>query len=405
MKYVILLADGMADWKIKELGNKTPLEYANTPYMDKLAKMGSTGLVKTIPVGMPMGSDTANLTVFGYDVTKSYTGRSPLEAYSIGVDLKDDELSFRVNLITLSQNEENYDDKLIVDHSSDEISTEDSGILMDALKEHFTKEDISFYKGVSYRHLMLWKNGNDKLILIPPHDVLGKKVKDNIPLNDENSFIYNMMKKSYEILNNHPLNIEREKKGLKKANSMWIWGMGTKPSIENFETKYGIKGAVISAVDLIKGIGIASGMKNIEVEGANGTFHTNYIGKRDACIDELVNGDSELVYLHIEAPDECGHRGETDNKVRSIEIIDRDVLGPIYETFMGKSMDFKILVLPDHPTPIEIQTHTNEPVPYLIFDSTSIKDNMIDSFNEDTCRVSQTLIDPGCNLMNKFLEK
>lgn len=366
-KYVVILGDGMADEPIKELNNKTPLQVANKPTIDELTKKGEIGLVNTVPEGMSPGSDIANLSVMGYDPKEYYTGRSPLEAVSMGIEMKESDISFRCNLVTLTE-EESYENKRILDHSSDEISTEEAKELIDAVNEAFANEYIKFYSGVSYRHALIWNNGSTNVNLIPPHDILEKSIIDYIPKGDNSQEIFNMMKKSYEILNSHPINIKRRNRGLKPANSIWIWGEGKKPTLTSFEDKFGKKGSMISAVDLLKGIAIAADMNSIDVEGATGNIHTNYDGKAKACLDALNNG-SDFVYVHIEAPDECGHRGELDNKIKSIELIDNKIVKPIVEGLEVKGYEFKIMILPDHPTPIAYRTHTSEPVPYIIYDS------------------------------------
>ncbi len=401
MKYVVVLGDGMADWKIEELGNKTPLEKANKPFMNYLASISEQGLCATVPSGMKPGSDVANLGVLGYNAKTCYTGRSPLEAVSMGVDMKESDVCFRVNFVTLSEGDE-YENKTIIDHSSGEITTEECEVLLDAIKEAFEDGKLSFYKGVSYRHALIYANGSMDINLEPPHNILGKKIAEYLPKGVNSEKIYYMMKKSYEILNEHPINVERAKKGLNKANSIWMWGEGSKPRLENYEEMFGIKGAMISAVDLLKGIAISGGMKSIDVEGADGSLHTNYKGKVDACMKALDDG-YDFVYVHIEAPDECGHRGEAENKVLSIEYIDSKVLKPIYDGLKERGEDFKILIMPDHPTPVAIRTHTSEPVPYLLFDSRK-KIGGKPAYSEDFAKETGVMHSLGYTLMRHVLE-
>lgn len=318
MKYIVVLGDGMADEPIAELGDKTPLEAASTPMLDELSKKSEVGLVHTIPEGMKPGSDTANLAVLGYNPRKYYTGRSPLEALSIGVDMKDTDIAIRANIVTVSDDNLPYEEKTIIDHSSSEISTEDAAVLLDAIKAELQNDIYQFYLGTSYRHLLIWQNGS-VVELTPPHDVLGQTIGQYLP---EDKALREMMKKSYDILANHPINIERKKQGLNPANSLWFWGAGTKPALSSFEEKNKLKGAMISAVDLLKGIAVGAGMKVIEVEGADGTLHTNYEGKADAAVKTLIEDGSDFVYIHVEAPDEMGHQGSKERKIQAIQFLD-----------------------------------------------------------------------------------
>ncbi len=400
MKYIVILADGMADEPIMELQNKTPMAYAKTPTMDLLAKQGEVGLAKTIPEGMSPGSDTANLAVMGYDPKKYYTGRSPLEAVSMGVSLKDTDITFRCNLVTLTEEEE-YDEKSIIDHSADEISTEEARELISAVDAHFRTEHIRFYPGVSYRHLVVWNEGSDDVMLTPPHDILGRSIKDYLPQGQNKERIYTMMKQSYEFLKDHPINQKRIEKGLKPANSIWIWGEGKKPAIPSFYEAYGMKGSVISAVDLIKGIGMSAGLRSIDVEGATGNIHTNFKGKAMAAIEELTQGQ-DFVYVHIEAPDECGHRQEMENKVRSIELIDEKVVKVIKEEMEKLMVDYRMMILPDHPTPLRIRTHTSEPVPYLLYDSTNVVLKQEQTYDEAYAASTGIFFEEGYKLMGYF---
>ncbi|PWE87459.1 phosphoglycerate mutase [Eubacterium ramulus] len=369
MKYVVVLGDGMADRPIAELGDQTPLAYAETPTMDQLAAVSEIGMVHTIPDGMKPGSDTANLSVLGYNPRIYYSGRSPLEALSIGVDMKDTDIALRCNLVTLSEEEENYEDRTIIDHSSGEISTADAAVLLDAVREGLENETYKFYVGTSYRHLLIWDRG-EVVELTQPHDVLGQTIGQYLP---EDAVLREMMKKSYDILVNHPINVERKKKGLNPANSCWFWGAGTKPALSSFEEKTHLKGAMISAVDLLKGIAVGASMKVIEVEGANGGLNTNYEGKAQAAIDVLTKEGYDFAYIHVEAPDEMGHQGSVERKVKAIEYLDSRVIKPVKEGLEAAGEDFRMLVLPDHPTPICMRTHSSDSVPYLLYDSTDFQ--------------------------------
>ena len=369
MKYVVVLGDGMADRPIAELGDQTPLAYAETPTMDQLAAVSEIGMVHTIPDGMKPGSDTANLAVLRYNPRIYYSGRSPLEALSIGVDMKDTDIALRCNLVTLSEEEENYEDRTIIDHSSGEISTADAAVLLDAVREGLENETYKFYVGTSYRHLLIWDRG-DVVELTQPHDVLGQTIGQYLP---EDAILREMMKKSYDILVNHPINVERKKKGLNPANSCWFWGAGTKPALSSFAEKTHLKGAMISAVDLLKGIAVGASMKVVEVEGANGGLNTNYEGKAQAAIDVLTKEGYDFAYIHVEAPDEMGHQGSVERKVKAIEYLDSRIIKPVKEGLEAADEDFRMLVLPDHPTPICMRTHSSDSVPYLLYDSTDLQ--------------------------------
>lgn len=395
MKYVIALGDGMADEPIKQLGDKTPLEYADTPTMDMLSKKSEIGLVHTIPDGMKPGSDTANLSVLGYDPKKYYTGRSPLEALSIGVPMKETDIAIRCNIVTVSTDDRPYEEKTIIDHSSSEISTKDAAILIDAVKKELQNDVYKYYLGTSYRHLLIWDRGQ-VTELTPPHDILGKVIGDYLP---EDEKLKEMMKKSYDILSNHPLNIERMKKGLNPANSIWFWGAGTKPVLTSFEEKNHKKGAMISAVDLLKGIAVGAQMKNIEVEGANGMLETNYEGKAQAAADALLKDGYDFVYIHLEAPDEMGHQGSVERKIKAIENLDKRIIKNVYEQLKSSGEDFRILVLPDHPTPISVRTHTSDPVPYMLYDSTNEAAENWD-YNEKCAKASGNYIAEGHKIIN-----
>ena len=371
MKYVLILGDGMADRPIPELSGKTPLEYAKTPMLDALAKKSEVGLVHTIPEGMSPGSDTANMSVCGYDPKIYYTGRSPLEALSIGVNMKDTDVAIRTNVVTVSDDDLPYEEKTIIDHSSSEIDTEDAAVLIEAVQKELGNEMFQYYVGTSYRHLLIWDKGS-VVELTPPHDILGKTIGEYLP---KESLLLEMQKKSYEILNNHPINVARAAAGLNKANSIWFWGAGTKPILTSFEEKTGKKGAMISAVDLLKGIAVGAGMDNKIVEGANGQLHTNYEGKAQAAVDALTKEGYDFAYIHVEAPDEMGHQGSVERKVQAIEYLDERIIRYVKEAMDQSGEDYRMLILPDHPTPIEVRTHTSEPVPYLLYDSTELQDN------------------------------
>ena len=400
MKYFIMLGDGMADRPLEELDGKTPLEYAKTEIMDALAKKSEIGMAYTIPEGMSPGSDTANLAVLGYNPRIYYTGRSPLEALSIGVDMKETDVALRCNLVTLSEEEGiPYEERTMIDHSSDEISTEDAAVLLDAVRDALETETYKFYVGTSYRHLLIWDRGM-VVELAPPHDHLGKVIKDVLP---KDEILRGMMEKSYEILENHPLNVERRKKGLRPANSCWFWGAGTRPALTSFEEKTNLKGAMISAVDLLKGIAVGADMKNIEVEGANGGLHTNYEGKAQAAAKALLEDGCDFVYIHLEGPDEMGHQGSVERKVQAIENMDARLIKPLVERLDASGEDYRLLVMPDHPTPICIRTHSSDPVPFMLYDSRKdLKKEW--SYNEkDASASGNIVIEEGYQLIDRLL--
>ncbi len=399
MKYIVVLGDGMADYPIDELNEQTPLEYANTPMMDELAQKSEIGQVHTIPAGMSPGSDTANLSVLGYDPKKYYTGRSPLEALSIGVPMKDTDIAIRCNIVTVSDEETEYKDKKMIDHSAGEISTEDADVLIRAVQEAFGNEMFQFYTGTSYRHLLIWDKGN-VVELTPPHDILTKTIGNYLP---KEKMLAEMMEKSYEILNNHPINVAREKAGLHKANSLWFWGAGTKPALDDFTEKTGKRGVMISAVDLLKGIGVGAGLHNIIVEGADGTLETNYEGKAQAAVDALTKDGYDFAYIHVEAPDEMGHQGSVERKIKSIEYLDQRVIRVVKEGMDASGEDYRMLVLPDHPTPIVLRTHSSDPVPYMLFDSTNHGSRMW-HYNEREAAASGIGMPSGAALMEYFLD-
>lgn len=410
MKYIVVLCDGMADDPLVELGGRTPLEAAHTPNMDRLAKTAEIGMVRTVPEGMAPGSDTANLSVIGYDPKKYYSGRSPLEALSIGTEMGADDVSFRCNLVTLSEEEDCYEDRIILDHSSGEISTEDAAVLLEALKEEFRSgspserpcysEGYDFYTGTSYRHLLIWHHG--KVVeLTAPHDILTRRIGEYLP---SDPVLRDMMVRSYDILKDHPVNVKRRAEGKNPANSAWFWGAGTRPALTSFEEKNGVRGAMISAVDLLKGIAAGSGMHNITVEGANGGLNTNYRGKGEAAVKALAEDGYDFVYVHIEAPDEMGHQGSIADKIASIEYIDEQVIGPVAEALKKGGMDFRMLVMPDHPTPVRVRTHTADPVPYMIYDSAHPGQGQA-SYSEKTGKMSGIYIEEGYRLIDRLLQR
>ena len=399
MKYIVVLSDGMAGRPLEELNGKTTLEAADTPNFDRLAEKAEIGLASMVPEGMAPGSDTANLSVMGYDPKIYYTGRSPLEALSIGVDMAADDVSFRCNLVTLTEDGGAYEDQKIIDHSSSEISTEDSTVLLEALKEGLKREGYEFYAGTSYRHLLIWKHGK-VLELTAPHDILTKTVGEYLP---KDLVLLDMMKKSYEILKDHPINVERKKQGLNPANSAWFWGAGTRPALASFEEKTGKKGVMISAVDLLKGIAVGADMDCIIVEGANGGLHTNYEGKADAAIHALLEDGYDFAYVHVEAPDEMGHMGSMTDKITAIENVDGRVVARITEAMDRSGEDYRLMILPDHPTPICVRTHTSEPVPYMIYDSRKAIDG-IHTYNEKEAAKSTCIWKDGYRLIDHLLE-
>ena len=404
MKYVVVLYDGMADYPVEALGGKTPMQKANKPSFDSLAKRGEVGLVRTIGEGLKPGSEIGNLTVMGYDPRKYFTGRSPLEAISIGVKMADDDISLRCNLVTLSD-EENYDDKTMVDYSAGDISSEEAAKIIKTVQQNFGGGEFDFYSGVSYRHCLIFHKGTTDLgTMTPPHDISGRVVGPYISTSPNAQKLTSLMRKSYDLLKDHPVNIERIKQGKRPANSIWLWGEGTKPTLPPFSELYGVKGTVISAVDLLKGIGIAAGMQTPEVEGATGYIDTNFEGKANAAVDALKK-DCDFAYIHIEAPDECGHRYEPENKVKAIEYIDSRVLPIVIKGLEEIGEDYKIMILPDHPTPLSTRTHASDPVPYMIYQKSKEKDSGVESINEESAKKTGNFIDAGYELMNKFIKE
>jgi 2,3-bisphosphoglycerate-independent phosphoglycerate mutase len=400
MKYVIVLEDGMADEPIEALGGKTPLAYANTPNLDRLSKMSDIGMVHTIPDGMKPGSDTANLSVMGYDPKIYYSGRSPLEALSIGIPMKDTDIAIRCNIVTISEDDVPFEEKTIIDHSSGEISTEECAILLEAVKKELQNEMYQFYVGTSYRHCLIWDKGQ-VVELTPPHDVLTQVIGQHLP---QDEALREMMKKSYDILVNHPVNIARKEKGLNPANCCWFWGAGTKPMLSSFYEKTGKKGLMISAVDLLKGIAVGAGMDNAEVEGADAGLHTNYAGKKDAAVKALTQDGYDFAYIHIEAPDEMGHQGSYERKVQAIEFIDEKVIGPLVEELSAAGEEFRMLVLPDHPTLVRLRTHTSDSVPYMLYDSSAPLNKTWD-YTEEAATASGNVVAKGCEMIDILFAK
>ena len=395
MKYIVVLGDGMADEPLEALGLKTPLEYADTKAMDAMSKKAEIGLVHTIPEGMTPGSDTANLSVLGYDPKIYYSGRSPLEALSIGVDMKPDDVALRCNIVTITEEDKPYEEQRIMDHSSGEISTADAKILLEAVTSELSDEIYQFYLGTSYRHCLIWAKGS-VVPLTPPHDVLTQVIGQYLPQDEKLRY---MQKRSYEILKDHPVNLERKAKGLNPANSFWFWGAGTRPALSSFEDKYHKKGVMISAVDLLKGIAAGAGMHNISVEGANGGLHTNYEGKAQAAVDALTKDGYDFAYIHVEAPDEMGHQGSVERKVQAIEYLDKRVIQYVKDRMDASGEDYRMMVLPDHPTPICVRTHTGNPVSYMLYDSTKLQDNAW-NYNEKEAGASGNVIAHGYELMD-----
>ena len=398
MKYIVILGDGMADEPIDALGGKTPLACAETPVMDALASKGEMGMVHNVPAGMAPGSDVANLSVLGYDPAVCYSGRSPLEALSVGVAMEPTDIVLRCNIVTLTE-EEPYAEKTILDHSSGEISTADADILMDAIREKFNGDEFQYYTGTSYRHITIWKNGTMPQ-LEPPHDHLTQVIGPYLPQEPK---LRSMMEKSFDILNTHPLNLERAAKGKNKANSLWFWGAGTKPSLQSFTEKTGLKGAMVSAVDLLKGIAVGAGMKVCQVPGATGSIDTNFEGKAQAAIDALTKDGCDFVYVHVEAPDEMGHQGLLKEKIQSIEYLDRRLIAPVKKAMEDAGEDFRMLVLPDHPTPIRLRTHTGDPVPYILYDSTRQRKS-IQKYTEAEAKATGNYEPHGYRLIQRLLE-
>lgn len=400
MKYVVVLCDGMADYPVPALGGKTPMMVAKKPHIDALAAKAEVGLVRTVAPGLKPGSDVANMSVLGFDPHRFYTGRSPLEAASIGIDMKDSDVSLRTNLVTLSDKGEPFADKVIEDYCADDISTEEAHQLIEAVQAAFGGGEYDFYTGVSYRHCLIWHGGTTELgNMTPPHDITGKVIGPHLSTAETARPLLEMMEKSFDLLKDHPVNKARVAAGRRPANCIWLWGEGKRPALQPFEALYGIKGGMVSAVDLLKGIANCAGMEVAEVPGATGYIDTDFEGKAKAALDLLTRND--LVYVHFEAPDECGHRNEPENKVKAIEMIDSRVL-PILEEGLEQYEDYKILLLPDHPTPIVTRTHASDPVPYLLYQKSAPKTG-VDAINEETAKATGIYMENGPAMMPHFL--
>jgi 2,3-bisphosphoglycerate-independent phosphoglycerate mutase len=405
MKYIIFLGDGMADLPVPQLQGQTPLAIAHKPNMDRLARSGLAGMVRTVPEGMMPGSDTANMSVMGYDPRLYYTGRSPLEAISMSIDMEPGDVAFRCNLVTLSD-EADYADRTMVDYSSDEIGSDEAARLIETVNKHFETEAFCFYPGKSYRHCLIWKNGPVSMQLVPPHDILTRRIGDYLPTGEGADRLLDMMVQSSAFLPGHPVNKARCRRQLRPATSIWIWGQGTKPQMPDIATAYKLKGSVISAVDLVNGLGICAGLRVVEVPGVTGNIHTNFDGKAQAAIDEFTHGQ-DYVYLHVEAPDECGHRAEIENKVRSIELIDQKIIGPVWayleEHRQKTGEDYRILVMPDHPTPLTLRTHTGDPVPFACYSSDGRDQCPAAAYDEASCGQTGYYLANGPEMFERFI--
>ena len=403
MKYLVLIPDGMADEKIEALGGLTPMEKADKPCMDALVKRSFVGMVSNVPDGMVPESDTANMAILSFDPKVYSKGRSPLEALSMGLTMQDEDTAIRCNFVTLTEEQENYEDRIITDNSADEISTAEADELVKAINASLCDDVKHLYTGLSYRHCLMWKTDMDKYDFTRPHDIIGQRIGEYLPReNDGGAEFLKIMKDSYDILKDHPVNKARKERGLRPGNSIWLWSPGKKPQLPSFKEKWGLDATVISAVDLIKGIGICAGMTSVDVEGATGNVHTNYDGKAAAAIKAFKDG-ADYVYVHVEGPDECGHRAETDNKVLSIELIDKKILSPVYEYLLGTGEDFKIMVLPDHPTPVRLRTHTITPVPFFIYSSADEKQG-VERFDEENAEKTGVYISDGYTLMDLLVK-
>ncbi len=401
MKYIIVLGDGMADYPIPELDGRTPLQAARKPNINRLASQGTLGMVQTIPAGMSPGSDVANLAVMGYDPQRYYSGRSPLEAVSMGIQMSDTDVAMRCNLVTLSDEAE-FVDKTMLDYSAGEISTEEAGELIALLDQHFRTELLRYYPGISYRHCLIRKDGLTTMRLTPPHDISLRPIANHLPIGEGSQELLEMMRASYDLLKDHPVNCARRERGLNPANAIWLWGAGKRPALPPFRDLYGLRGSVISAVDLIKGIGLCAGMRSIDVPGATGTLHTNFVGKAEAAVRELEDGQ-DFVYLHIEAPDECGHHYEIEGKVQAIERIDENVIGTLLPG-LERFPDYRLMILPDHPTPLSIRTHTAEPVPFLIYQKSKPRNSGQATYDEFSAQAAGLFVENGPALMRRFLQ-
>ncbi len=402
MKYAVILGDGMADWHVPEIGNKTILQYSDIPTINSLAKVSEVGLCKTVPDGMKPGSDVANMSVLGFNPAKYYTGRSPLEAVSIGIKLEDTDVTLRANVVTLSD-EENYEDKTMLDYSAGEISTEEAKELIEYLKEYLDGEDKTLYPGVSYRHCLVMKHGKTGNEFTPPHDISDRKITQYLPKGEMGEYYLSLMKRSHELLKDHPVNLKRVAEGKNPANSLWLWGEGTKPALNDFEKEFSLKGGVISAVDLVKGLGILANMQIIDVDNITGNWDTNFEGKADAAVNALLNWGLDYVYIHMEGPDECGHHGDIALKKYSIEQIDEKVVKRILTAFKEADEDITLLICPDHPTPVACKTHVSDPVPYLIYRSNKAFDSTAKAYDEDEAANTGIYVEHGWDLVKKLI--
>jgi 2,3-bisphosphoglycerate-independent phosphoglycerate mutase len=397
MKYLILIGDGMADRPLKELGGKTPLMAARTPNMDALAQGGEVGLVRTIPSGLPKGSEIANLSIFGYDPKRYYTGRGPLEAASIGVKLAPEDVAFRLNLVTL---EALGGSVIMEDYSAGHISTDEGRTIIQDLEKELGNSVFHFYPGVSYRHLLVWGGKGERLKTTPPHDITEQEIGAYLPQGEDAQELIKLMTDTQILLKTHPVNQTRQQEGKREANATWPWGQGKAPQMPSFIERFGLRGGVISAVDLIKGIGICAGLKAITVPGATGYLDTNYQGKAEYGLQAVEKDD--FVYIHVEAPDEASHNGDLKAKIAAIEAFDEKVVGTIV-TGMKDRGEHRIMVLPDHPTPIELRTHADDPVPFVIYDSTCNDSSGAGGFTEGEASKSGILIEEGYKLMERFV--
>lgn len=402
MRYAVILCDGMADYPIAEIGNKTPMMVANKPHMNALAKHATQGLATTLYEDLPKGSDVANLSVLGFDSHGAYTGRSPIEALGLQIPLFDNDTIFRLNLVTLTHDDCDFTEQTILDHSGGKITSEEAFVLLDAIRQEFADDKIAFYDGVTYRHIMTWKDINYDYTMTPPHDILGQKIGGYMPKGPYGTQVEGMMKRSFEVLMAHPINVSRMEQGLEPANCLWLWGEGTKPKLENFAEKYGVTGSIITAVPLIQGIACGIGLNVIEVEGATGDYWTNYIGKGEAGAEAIKNGD-QFLFIHIEAPDECGHDGDLDLKIKSIEHIDEEILTRVKKALDETGEDYKILIMPDHATPIAVRTHTIDAIPFMIYDSRVTGDGA-ELFDEDSAKETGIYYEDAFCIMGDFIK-
>jgi 2,3-bisphosphoglycerate-independent phosphoglycerate mutase len=401
MKYIVIIGDGMADRPLKELNGKTPLQISSIPNMDRLAREGIMGKIRTVPAGFHPGSDIANLSILGYNPQEFYSGRAPLEAASIGISMKEDDVAYRCNLVTLKYNKDKTK-AVMDDYSSGHISTDEAKELVLEINRKAGSEEITFYPGISYRHIMLWSSGESKIECTPPHDITGKEISDYLPIGNGEDILRDLMLKSAGILENHPINKERIRRGDKPANSIWLWGQGKKLLLPTFKQKYSLAGALVSAVDLMRGLGISAGLEILEVPGITGYLDTNYEGKAESALKALERVD--IAYIHVEAPDEAGHAGNYEDKIRAIEDFDARVVGNVLKGITAFD-DYRILILPDHATPIEVKTHTDEPVPFLIYDSRAKRDNPHASFDESILTRDDIIVfEEGHRLMDYFIK-